>query len=64
VDSGGAFLPAQAEIFADRDMGGRSFHNQAIMSALGIPQVCLVHAVCLALSDATRDRAAVYPVAF
>jgi len=39
VDSGGAFLPLQAELFADRDMGGRSFYNQAIMSANSVPQV-------------------------
>src|SRR5215510_7604931 len=42
VDSGGAFLPLQAEIFPDRDHFGRIFYNQARMSAAGIPQVALV----------------------
>src|SRR4029077_12642529 len=42
VDSGGAFLPLQAEVFPDRDHFGRIFYNQARMSALGIPQVALV----------------------
>src|SRR5262245_13612514 len=42
VDSGGAFLPLQAEVFPDRDHFGRIFFNQARMSALGIPQVALV----------------------
>ena len=39
VDSGGAFLPLQSEIFPDAKHGGRSFANQAVMSANGIPQV-------------------------
>ena len=39
VDSGGANLPRQAEIFADRDHFGRTFYNQAIMSSEGIVQV-------------------------
>ncbi len=42
VDSGGAFLPLQAEVFPDRDHFGRIFYNQARMSAAGIPQVALV----------------------
>jgi len=42
ADSGGAFLPLQAEVFPDRDHFGRIFYNQARMSALGIPQVALV----------------------
>ncbi|HWH23512.1 MAG TPA: carboxyl transferase domain-containing protein [Candidatus Limnocylindria bacterium] len=42
VDSGGAFLPRQDEVFPDRDHFGRIFYNQARMSALGIPQVALV----------------------
>jgi acetyl-CoA carboxylase carboxyltransferase component len=42
VDSGGAFLPLQADVFPDRDHFGRIFYNQARMSALGIPQVALV----------------------
>ena len=37
VDSGGAFLPLQAEVFPDRDHFGRIFYNQARMSALGHP---------------------------
>ena len=39
VDSGGAFLPLQSEIFPDAKHGGRSFANQAVMSANGVPQV-------------------------
>jgi acetyl-CoA carboxylase carboxyltransferase component len=42
VDSGGAFLPLQAEVFPDRDHFGRIFYNQARMSAAGIPQVSVV----------------------
>src|SRR5581483_653071 len=42
VDSGGAFLPLQAEVFPDRDHFGRIFFNQARMSARGIPQVAVV----------------------
>ena len=42
VDSGGAFLPLQAEVFPDRDHFGRIFFNQAQMSAAGIPQVAAV----------------------
>jgi acetyl-CoA carboxylase carboxyltransferase component len=42
VDSGGAFLPLQAEVFPDRDHFGRIFYNQARMSALAIPQIALV----------------------
>ena len=41
VDSGGGFLPRQDEMFADREMFGRIFFNQANMSAQGIPQVGL-----------------------
>lgn len=41
VDSGGANLPNQAEVFPDRDHFGRIFFNQANMSALGIPQVSI-----------------------
>ena len=39
VDSGGAFLPLQSQLFADKNHGGRAFYNQATMSSLGIPQV-------------------------
>ena len=42
VDSGGAFLPLQAEVFPDRDHFGRIFFNQARMSALGIAQIAVV----------------------
>ncbi len=42
VDSGGAFLPLQAEVFPDRDHFGRIFYNQANLSALGIPQIAVV----------------------
>ena len=48
VDSGGAFLPLQAEVFPDRDHFGRIFYNQAQMSALGIPQVAVVMGSCTA----------------
>jgi acetyl-CoA carboxylase carboxyltransferase component len=48
VDSGGAFLPLQAEIFPDRAHFGRIFYNQAQMSALGIPQVAAVMGSCTA----------------
>ena len=42
VDSGGAFLPLQADVFPDRDHFGRIFYNQARLSALGVAQVALV----------------------
>ncbi len=48
VDSGGAFLPLQAEIFPDRDHFGRIFYNQAVMSAAGIPQIAVVMGSCTA----------------
>jgi 3-methylcrotonyl-CoA carboxylase beta subunit len=48
VDSGGAFLPMQAEVFPDRDHFGRIFYNQAQMSALGIPQIAVVMGSCTA----------------
>ena len=48
VDSGGAFLPMQDEVFPDRDHFGRIFFNQARMSALGIPQVASVMGSCTA----------------
>ncbi len=48
VDSGGAFLPLQAEVFPDREHFGRIFFNQARMSALGIPQVAAVMGSCTA----------------
>ncbi len=48
VDSGGAFLPMQAEVFPDRDHFGRIFYNQARMSALRIPQIAVVMGSCTA----------------
>ena len=48
VDSGGAFLPLQAEVFPDRDHFGRIFFNQARMSARGIPQIAIVMGSCTA----------------
>jgi 3-methylcrotonyl-CoA carboxylase beta subunit len=48
VDSGGAFLPRQDEVFADRDHFGRIFYNQANMSAKGIPQIAVVMGSCTA----------------
>src|SRR5439155_757767 len=48
VDSGGAFLPLQAEVFPDRDHFGRIFYNQARMSALTIPQLAVVMGSCTA----------------
>jgi 3-methylcrotonyl-CoA carboxylase beta subunit len=48
VDSGGAFLPLQAEVFPDRDHFGRIFYNQAIMSAREIPQIAAVMGSCTA----------------
>jgi acetyl-CoA carboxylase carboxyltransferase component len=48
VDSGGAFLPLQAEVFPDRDHFGRIFFNQARMSAKGIAQIAVVMGSCTA----------------
>jgi acetyl-CoA carboxylase carboxyltransferase component len=48
VDSGGAFLPLQAEVFPDRDHFGRIFYNQARLSAAGIPQIAAVMGSCTA----------------
>jgi 3-methylcrotonyl-CoA carboxylase beta subunit len=48
VDSGGANLPHQAEVFPDRDHFGRIFYNQAQMSAEGIPQIACVMGSCTA----------------
>ena len=64
VDSGGAFLPLQAEVFPDRDHFGRIFYNQAHMSEAGIPQLSAVMGSCTAggayvpaMSRRDRDRA-------
>jgi acetyl-CoA carboxylase carboxyltransferase component len=48
VDSGGAYLPLQAEVFPDRDHFGRIFFNQARLSAKGIPQIAVVMGSCTA----------------
>jgi acetyl-CoA carboxylase carboxyltransferase component len=48
VDSGGAFLPLQAEVFPDREHFGRIFFNQARLSAKGIPQIAAVMGSCTA----------------
>nr|WP_297458710.1 carboxyl transferase domain-containing protein [uncultured Halomonas sp.] len=48
VDSGGAYLPHQDEVFPDRDHFGRIFYNQATLSAEGIPQIAVVMGSCTA----------------
>jgi acetyl-CoA carboxylase carboxyltransferase component len=48
VDSGGAFLPLQADVFPDRDHFGRIFYNEAQMTAKGIPQIAAVMGSCTA----------------
>jgi 3-methylcrotonyl-CoA carboxylase beta subunit len=48
VESGGAFLPLQEDVFPDRDHFGRIFYNQATMSGKGIPQISIVHGSCTA----------------
>ena len=48
VDSGGVFLPMQAEVFADKEHFGRIFFNQARMSAAGLPQIAVVMGMCTA----------------
>uniref|UniRef100_UPI00358F7942 methylcrotonoyl-CoA carboxylase beta chain, mitochondrial-like isoform X2 n=1 Tax=Myxine glutinosa TaxID=7769 RepID=UPI00358F7942 len=48
VDSGGAYLPLQAELFPDKEHGGRTFYNEAIMSAAGLAQVAIVVGSCTA----------------
>jgi len=48
VDSGGAFLPLQADVFADREHGGRVFYNEARLSAQGVPQLAVVLGSCTA----------------
>jgi len=70
VDSGGAFLPKQDEVFPDRDHFGRIFYNQAQLSAQGIPQVAVVMGSCTAggayvpaMSDETvivRDQGTIF----
>jgi 3-methylcrotonyl-CoA carboxylase beta subunit len=70
VDSGGAYLPLQDEVFPDRDHFGRIFYNQARMSAAGIPQLAAVLGACTAggayvpaMSDETvivRNQGTIY----
>jgi len=48
VDSGGVFLPKQAEVFPDKEHFGKIFFNQAVMSASGIPQISVVMGMCTA----------------
>jgi 3-methylcrotonyl-CoA carboxylase beta subunit len=48
VESGGAYLPAQDEVFPDRDNFGRIFYNQATLSAAGVAQISVVHGSCTA----------------
>jgi 3-methylcrotonyl-CoA carboxylase beta subunit len=48
VDSGGAFLPRQDDVFPDRDHFGRIFYNQATLSGMGIPQIAAVMGSCTA----------------
>ena len=70
VDSGGAFLPKQDEVFPDRDHFGRIFYNQARMSAKNIPQIAVVLGSCTAggayvpaMADQTimvKDQASIF----
>ncbi len=70
VDSGGIFLPEQANVFADRENFGRFFYNQARLSSLGIPQISIVMGSCTAggayvpaMSDETiivRDQGTIF----
>src|ERR1700742_1832553 len=70
VDSGGANLPRQDEVFPDREHFGRIFYNQANMSAMGIPQIAVVMGSCTAggayvpaMSDQTimvRNQATIF----
>ncbi|MBI4678440.1 MAG: methylcrotonoyl-CoA carboxylase [Elusimicrobia bacterium] len=48
VDSGGVFLPKQAEVFPDKEHFGRIFYNQAVMSSLNVPQISIVLGMCTA----------------
>ena len=48
LDSAGAFLPLQSEVFPDADDGGRIFYNQAVISKMGIPQITAVMGLCTA----------------
>lgn len=48
VDSAGAFLPMQDEIFPDKENFGRIFYNNSIMSSMGIPQISAIMGSCVA----------------
>ncbi|XP_050689313.1 biotin-dependent 3-methylcrotonyl-coenzyme A carboxylase beta1 subunit-like [Eriocheir sinensis] len=48
VDSAGGFLPKQAELFADKNHGGRAFYSEAVLSAAGVPQIAAVCGSCTA----------------
>ncbi|HEY7396726.1 MAG TPA: carboxyl transferase domain-containing protein, partial [Gaiellaceae bacterium] len=61
VDSGGAFLPLQADVFPDRDHFGRIFFNQARMSAERIPQIAAVMGSCTAGGAYLPLQAEVFP---
>src|SRR3546814_14336046 len=56
VDSGGANLPSQDEVFPDRDHFGRIFFNQANLSAKGIPQIAVVMGSCTAGGARSEER--------
>jgi 3-methylcrotonyl-CoA carboxylase beta subunit len=57
VDSGGAHLPSQDEVFPDEQHIGRIFYNQANMSAAGIPQIAVVMGSCTAEAESTHESA-------
>ena len=61
VDSGGAFLPLQDQVFPDADHFGRIFYNQARMSALGIPQIAAVMGSCTTGARMSPARGAALP---
>ena len=48
VDSGGVFLPKQADVFPDKEHFGRIFYNQALLSSMGVPQISVVMGMCTA----------------
>jgi acetyl-CoA carboxylase carboxyltransferase component len=56
VDSGGANLPQQADVFPDKEHFGRIFYNQANLSGAGIPQVAIVMGSCTAGGSSDRDN--------
>jgi len=70
VDSGGVFLPKQAEVFPDKEHFGKFFYNQAVLSSMGVPQISIVMGMCTAggayvpaMSDETvivREQGTIY----